>query len=103
MAAVSSYENSIYSGKSDLKANGVFSNMGMFRDIVKYGFDRLPVKWQEAYRHPGLMRQIKELHELENTPCPEPKLEPAQLKESSRISFLMWRYVLAYQSLFFSS
>ena len=74
MAAVSSYENSIYSGKSDLKVNGVFSNMGMFRDIVKYGFDRLPVKWQEAYRHPGLMRQIKELHELENKSYAERKM-----------------------------
>lgn len=40
--------------------------MSMLKGIAKSCFNRLPVKWQEMYRHPGLLQQIRELHELEN-------------------------------------
>lgn len=72
--------------------------MSLFRGIAKSCFNRLPVKWQAMYRHPGLLQQIKELHELENKPYED--RQSYQLREVQRLVKYAYEHTRYYHRIF---
>lgn len=72
--------------------------MSLFKGMAKLCFNRLPVKWQEMYRHPGLIQQIRELHELENKPYEERQMY--QLKKLQMLIKYAYEHTRYYHRIF---
>ena len=72
--------------------------MDMLKSVAKIAFERLPVKWQEMYRHPGLVRHIGKLNELENKPYAERR--KYQLQKVQELICYAYEHTRYYRRLF---
>lgn len=97
MAAVSGDADCFRGGGADLNLKvGIY--MGMLKNVARNIFYKLPVSIQEAYRHPGLINQIKELQILEQKTYCERRMY--QLKRVQHLLAYAYEHTQYYRNLF---